>query len=291
MRIFDCFPFFNELDILEIRLRELAKVVDRFVLVEANETQTGLAKPFIFEENKARFTPWLDRITHIKVTFPKSLPRAEGKYGQMGGWEREHYQRNQIQQGLVEAEPDDLVIVSDVDEIVNARTLRSAIEEGRHLRRLLIFEQTHHRFKLDLIAPGSNWLLGSRALQCRHLTTPQSLRRTRVRLRQRPFVPKSLSEKLLQLRNRQSTGIGLPVDILRDGGWHFTSIGSFERYADKMRSVVEGDEIIAQVPDRSVRGAYDRARMELRKFPRTALPDCVQGGDYTHLMDTSSEAP
>lgn len=281
MRIFDCFPFFNELDLLELRLRELGDTVDRFVLVEANETQTGLPKPFVFEQNKARFARWADKIIHVKVTFPADLPRAEGKYARMGGWEREHYQRNQIARGLETAAPDDLVIVSDLDEIVRAQALRRCVETGVARRRLLVFAQSHHRFRLDLIAPGGPWLLGSRAVLRRHLRTPQSLRRARVRRRRRRFVPDAVDARLLQLRNLMSSGIGLPVEIVEDGGWHFTSIGSFEDFARKMRAVVEGDIIVGS----SVDEAYANARARLRPFPRDALPACVGSGDFDHLLE------
>ena len=58
--IVDCFPFFNELDLLEIRLNILKDVVDKFVLVEASKTQTKLDKPFYFEDHKDRFADFLD---------------------------------------------------------------------------------------------------------------------------------------------------------------------------------------------------------------------------------------
>ena len=71
--IFDCFTFFNELDILEIRLNEMAPMVDRFVLVEARKTFQGADKPLYFDQNKARFTPFLDKIEHVIVDFPEDL--------------------------------------------------------------------------------------------------------------------------------------------------------------------------------------------------------------------------
>lgn len=107
--IIDCFPFFNELDILEIRLNILDSVVDKFVLVEASKTQSKLDKPFYFEQNKERYSKFLDKIIHIKITdFPKE-----------DGWAMENYQRNSIIHGLNKAKlnENDIVAVSDVDEI------------------------------------------------------------------------------------------------------------------------------------------------------------------------------
>ena len=65
--IFDCFSFFNELDILEIRLNVLAPVVDKFVLVEAVRRHSGEPKELYFEKNKQRFAPFLDKIIHVVV--------------------------------------------------------------------------------------------------------------------------------------------------------------------------------------------------------------------------------
>ena len=60
--IFDCFTFFNELELLELRLELLSTVVDRFIIVEASKTHSGLGKPFYFEENRARFSRFEDKI-------------------------------------------------------------------------------------------------------------------------------------------------------------------------------------------------------------------------------------
>ncbi|HXP48954.1 MAG TPA: hypothetical protein VN922_03315, partial [Bacteroidia bacterium] len=70
--VYDCFTFFNELDILEIRLNVLDKVVDKFVLVEATRTHQGKEKPLYYNENKTRYVAFADRIIHIIIdTFPE----------------------------------------------------------------------------------------------------------------------------------------------------------------------------------------------------------------------------
>ena len=66
-KIYDCFNFFNELDILEIRLNVLYEHVDYFVIVESSITHSGEEKPFYFEENKERYSKFLDKIIHYKV--------------------------------------------------------------------------------------------------------------------------------------------------------------------------------------------------------------------------------
>ena len=67
MKIYDGFIFFNELDLLDIRLNTMYDVVDYFILVESSVTHQGTPKPYIFEENKERFSKYLDKIIHIKI--------------------------------------------------------------------------------------------------------------------------------------------------------------------------------------------------------------------------------
>ncbi len=111
-RVFDCFTFSTELDLLEFRLRYLSEVVDHFVLVEAPRTFSGLDKPLLFADQQDRFAPWRSRITHVVVD---DLPAPEPDR-----WVPEHFQRNAIVRGLTDAEPDDVVLVTDVDEIPDA---------------------------------------------------------------------------------------------------------------------------------------------------------------------------
>ena len=64
MRIFDSFIFFNELELLEMRLNILGDVVDKFVLTESPFTVSGNEKPLYYEENKDKFAKWHDKIVH-----------------------------------------------------------------------------------------------------------------------------------------------------------------------------------------------------------------------------------
>src|SRR3954464_1583382 len=98
--IYDCFTFFNELDLLEIRLNELDPVVDKFVLVEATKTHQGKDKPLYFLENKARYEKFLAKIIHVVVN---EYPDYEGK----SAWLLEHHQRNMIIEGLKECKSGD----------------------------------------------------------------------------------------------------------------------------------------------------------------------------------------
>lgn len=110
MKIFDCFTFFNELEVLEIRLNELDKYVDYFVLVESKKTFTFKEKILYYDQNKHLFEKFRHKIIHVPMDF-----------GGRGEWGNEFAQRDSIRQGLVNADPDDIVILSDVDEIPNLK--------------------------------------------------------------------------------------------------------------------------------------------------------------------------
>lgn len=110
MKIFDCFLFFNELELLDLRLATLDAVVDHFVLVEANKTFTDRRKDFIFDKNKNRYKKYLDKIIYVRVN---DTPAPDGV------WTIENFQRNCITRGLTSAKTGDKIIISDVDEIPN----------------------------------------------------------------------------------------------------------------------------------------------------------------------------
>lgn len=108
--IYDCFLYAGEIDVLELRLNVVGDHVDRFVLVEAGETFSGRPKPFAFEDQADRLRPFADRIRYVKI--PRLPPVANP-------WVREIWQRNQMRRGIVDLKPDDVVFLSDVDEIPN----------------------------------------------------------------------------------------------------------------------------------------------------------------------------
>lgn len=124
--VFDCFPFFNEFDVLEIRLNELCNVVDEFVIMESGETYGGTPKPYLLYEAMAagRFMGFQNRIRLLRVDTlrPACTDRAAGRL-------REAYQRNMIWPYLYSAAaPDDVIIFSDCDEIPRADAVRQYLE-------------------------------------------------------------------------------------------------------------------------------------------------------------------
>ena len=117
--IIDCFPFFNELDLLEIRLHELSDVVDLFVITEATLTHSGKPKPLYFDDNKERFSDF--NIEHVILEDFSNINTSHS-------WAIEGYQR---QYGIdhikkIGFAPDDVVLISDCDEIFRSDKVRES---------------------------------------------------------------------------------------------------------------------------------------------------------------------
>jgi beta-1,4-mannosyl-glycoprotein beta-1,4-N-acetylglucosaminyltransferase len=142
--IFDCFMFFDELMLLEIRLKELNPVVDKFVLVEATHTHSGKPKRLYYDEVKDNeiFAPFKDKIVHCTYNFQADPTRYPTERDRRFANDRD--QRNHIISGLVSAraEPDDLIIVSDLDEIVSRKAvelMKQYPEPGRLVMKLFYY--------------------------------------------------------------------------------------------------------------------------------------------------------
>ncbi|WP_269581317.1 hypothetical protein [Roseibium sp. Sym1] len=283
MQLYDCFVFHNEFDLLEIRLREMGDHVDHFVLVEANQTQRGGPKPYYFAENRERFAPWADKIIDLQVEFPDELPPALGVYRtrRKKDWERENYQRNCIARALETCAPDDLILVSDVDEIVKREVLERVLANRLYKGRLLVFEQSLHKHHLDRIVPDKTWLLGSRMIEKKYLTTPQQLRRTKARMTKKSYVPGFLAQPFLRIRNNNLSGISRPVTILPDAGWHFSSMGGLEAFRTKLESVVHGQTVDTS----DIEKLYRQELQGTALIPRTGLPACVRDGQFEHMLE------
>jgi len=126
MKIYDCFYFFDELDLLEIRLNILNDVVDYFVISEADETFTGKKKCLLFKENYDRYKKWHHKIIYVNPpnfeanTFLlKKAYESKNTGNKEDVWIREFYQKESIDFALSSCQEDDLIFISDLDEIWN----------------------------------------------------------------------------------------------------------------------------------------------------------------------------
>lgn len=244
MKIYDGFLFFNELDLLEIRLNTLNDVVDFFILVEASVTHQGTPKPFYFEENKKRFSKFLDKIIHIKVTeipnnfstLPNIVPSNFKEYIIQGiyndiyktklfnrfvshemGFGRDFFQKEAVKLGMENASDNDILISSDLDEIPNPEIL-SRLNEFFESESFYTFNQLHFCYYLNMMhfshidntsynrEINSNWK-GSR------MGTWKNLK----------------NYSLNELRSQDNN------DIM-DGGWHFSWMGGIDKVKIKLQS-------------------------------------------------------
>jgi len=226
-QVFDCFPFFNELDLLEIRLHEHGPFVDRFVIAESTETFSGEPKPLHFEANRDRFAAFADRITYIVVDDTPPERRSR--------WGREQYQRDVLGRGLTDAAAEDLVILSDVDEIMRGEAIRSAKAAPPERFEILCFELRMYNYYLNYEAE-ERWLRsGPRAVRAKDLTSLWALRRTKGPTGA-PF--RDFTRSLYNWRE-----LGRPVRsrVIRDAGWHFTYLGSTAEIQTKIRARAGSD--------------------------------------------------
>lgn len=119
--IYDCIPFFNELDILKLRMQILNPYVDKFVLEESSVTFSGEPKPMLFAQNREMFREFEDKIIYVAV---ENSPMTG-----VTTHERDKFQKNQLIRGLSDCRPEDIILFSDVDEIPDPRTLTGIIEQ------------------------------------------------------------------------------------------------------------------------------------------------------------------
>ena len=117
--VIDCIPFFNELDILKLRLHILDPLVDRFVIEEATHTFSGLPKDLCFEKNREMFEEFLPKITYLVV---------DNSPEEISTHERDKFQKNALAKALTDASDEDVLILSDVDEIPNPAVLQELVK-------------------------------------------------------------------------------------------------------------------------------------------------------------------
>ena len=263
--IIDCFPFYNELDVLEIRLNILDPYVDKFILVEANQTQSFKEKPFYFEENKQRFSKFLDKIIHVKME--ENVPSH--------GWTLENFQRNYILKGLTQLtlQKNDLIAVSDVDEIWNPKYLNEVIEILKS-KNFVSINMDYLVFYLNLETVDKTWI-GTVFTSAKNLlqATPQGLRNIKDR-----------------------------VDSISSSGWHFGYQGGKDIVYEKYFSCVEPinkslipskEEFNLLFDDRIKDGGsflysdnIDDQSVKLKKYPLKKLPTFILNhiDQYKHMI-------
>jgi beta-1,4-mannosyl-glycoprotein beta-1,4-N-acetylglucosaminyltransferase len=215
--IYDCFTFFNEFELLNARLHELNGHVYKHVLVESTKTFSNQLKPLFFEENKLFYTPFLDRIIHVIVD---DMPDDDN------AWIRETHQRNAIMRGLGNAHENDLILVSDVDEIPDGNVLDYVVA-GSSFRQQFFYYDVYT--ELEYLWHGTTCQrFGS-------MTTPQHLRDQRYNLPAQRFPGYH--------------------------GWHMSYFGGPERIRTKIQSMSDTYLNIPEyTSEENLRDAIDKSR-------------------------------
>lgn len=229
--IYDCFSFYNELDLLEIRLNELVNAVDRFVLVEAEMTHNGDSKPLYYADNKARFARFTDKIIHVVVGVDDFRAAESGKTFQEKAWMRLNIQRNAISKGLEGCNGDDVVIISDLDEIPRAESVRAAsgtLKSGEVVWLVL----NAYSFYANLRnASDPIWGNGPK------MALMDTFRDERVYVTApyNHFVIRSVNVGPTATRFREI----IPTRRIPDAGWHFSYLGGAKAVVAKVRAFNE----------------------------------------------------
>ena len=231
MKIFDCFMYFDEEIVLDLRLNILEKYVDYFIIVESIYTHKGDKRNLKF--NPKKFTKFQNKIKYfiydeIPEKIEPILDNENNKASKyiMNAIYRENGQRNYISTGLKNAEDNDLVLISDVDEIPNLKNLNfNALKE-----KIIIFKQDMFYYKLNLKLPNIIWS-GTKACKKKDLLSPQWLRNIKDRK-----YPIYRLDTFFSKKKYSS------IKFIDNGGWHFSNLKTAQEIEYKLRSYLHHRE-------------------------------------------------
>ena len=217
--------YFDEDLLLDLRLNSLNKFVKKFVITEATYTHNGSIKKLNFDINK--FKKFIDKIIYIVVDKqPKDIMElkendTKQKRGEkliLNGMARDYFQRENLSRGLNDVDGEDLILISDLDEIPNLEKLNlSGINNN-----IIIFEQKMFYYKLNLFYEDYIWL-GTKAVKKKNLKSPQWLRNIKGKKYPKWRLDIYFSKK------KYSNLI-----FLKNGGWHFTCLKKPEELEKKL---------------------------------------------------------
>ena len=284
MKIYDCFMYFDEDLLTSIRLNILNKYITKFIIVEAKYTHNGDKKKLNFNINK--FKEFKKKIEFIKVDeIPPNLKKINNednddvvaKKSIYNGYARDIFQRNQISNGLKSLDKDDVVVISDLDEIPNLEKVK--FDEINN--NILFFKQKIFYYKFNLLYKNFYWY-GSKACKKKILKSPQWLRE----IKSKKYSP-------LRLDTIFSNKKYSNLIFIENGGWHFTYIKSpkeiffklsnFAHHFEFEESKLKINDIKKYVDQKRVLYDYNADKREfkwsgekkLTKYPIKELPNYI----------------
>lgn len=219
-RVFDCFPFYNEFDLAELRIQELWDVVDYFVIAEANTTHQSKPKSFFLKDNWDRFEKYASKIRHVMI---EDMPQDPDN------WVNERFQRYCLKRGLEDLRPDDIVITSDCDEIPRPSIIEAIKEDANDYNRYQLHVPLHY-FKINYLMVTPNGLHGNvMVTRGRAYKDPQYERELTF-----PWTPKPADTDLVYVNH---------------GGWHFSYFGKTDFAKNKIENFAHAETNIPEIMD------------------------------------------
>ena len=227
MKIYDCFTYFDEDLILDTRLNILNDYVDYFVIVESTFNHNGESRQLKFDINKfEKFKKKIKYVVWDKI--PEDIEKINENDEEIirerkfinNAVRRDNGQRNYVMKGLENADKNDLILLSDLDEI----PLLNKIDLKKIKHKIIIFEQLMCYYKFNLAIPNYKWF-GTRACLKKNLKSPQWLRN--IKARKYPFFRLDILFNEKKFNN---------ISIIKQGGWHFTNIKTPEEIHHKMKN-------------------------------------------------------
>ena len=233
MKIYDCFMYFDEEVVADVRLHTLNEFVDYFVIVESKFTHKGEPRKLKFDHKK--FEKFKDKIIYIidEKVYPQTqkIQTEDSEAAKsikliFNATYRENGQRNLLLKGLKEANDEDLILISDVDEIPKLTGLNfKNINE-----KIILFKQDMFYYKFNLWLPNLIWT-GTKACRKKNLINPQWLRNIKDR-----------KYSFFRIDTLFSSTKFNSIKIINDGGWHFTNIKTPKEIELKFRSYLHHRE-------------------------------------------------
>ena len=233
MKIFDCFMYFDEEMILDLRLNILNSHVDYFIIVESRYNHKGERRKLLF--NKEKFIKYRDKIIYlVHDEVPSKVKRINDEDDEktqtnkyiMNALYRENAQRNYIINGLNNANNEDIILISDVDEIPKI----DKFEFNKVNNKIILFRQDMFYYKFNLCLPNFKWT-GTKACRKKDLISPQWLRN--IKEKKYPFF---------RLDTFFSDKKYTDIKIVNDGGWHFSNIKTAKAIEHKLKSYLHHKE-------------------------------------------------
>ena len=227
MKIFDCFMYFDEDVVLDVRLNFLNNYVDKFVVVESEYNHKGERRSPQFDINK--FSKFKDKIIYIlKKDVPEGIEHITNSDDKneiyrksiFNSWKRENLQRNNIMEGLTTADQEDWIIISDLDEIPNLRNINfNKIE-----KKIVLFKQDMMYYKFNLKLDNFVWI-GAKSCKLKNLRSPQWLRDVKCKNFGWWRIDPWFSKKKYQ-----------NMEFIENGGWHFSYLKTPAEVEKKLKS-------------------------------------------------------